>query len=313
MPLERINVLTFDFLINNDASKAIIDVCIEMLQYANELSDANMQYKWSVHTDVKTLKSQSSTRDKRTLMLCGDIENRWAVENTQSSKFRYELQQSRRVILVASAIFIPRQLKLFQDNLFSVHPNFIAAAMEEGILINNNSHPFSSSGKIKSAISGIAVLNLIIDIVSEDLGVNTGDMLSEYLGLKRPERDYLSQNMWKYIKKSRGDELISSALNEMSEHIESPLRMYEIAKKVGVSSRQMERRFKEKVNDTPFSIYRNLRLERANQLIRHTNMPITEVIVACGFSNRVTFTHWYKRKFKACATETRNQAYGHFN
>lgn len=306
---KRIDIYMFDFLIENTTNKAMADVCINVLQSANELSNANTHYEWSVHTDVSTLVSGSGSRRNRTLVLFGDVDHRWVVAQGQRSKLRHQMQQSQRVMLVAGAVFVPSQLKIFCEHTLVAHPNFIAAATEENLPIENTHSPFSSAGKVRSAISGIAALNLIIETLSEDLGAHTGIMIAEYLGLTRPVKDYLSKNSWKYLKQARGDRLISSSLKVMSQNIETPIQVRKIAEKIGVSPRQMERHFQKKVNETPLSTYRNLRLEYANQLILYTDMPISEVGLASGFSSSATFSRWYKRKYKIRASDARNCAY----
>ena len=309
MQPKRLKSQKFDFLLESEKSKAMVDVCINVLQSANELANADVHYEWSVHTNINTLNCNSGSRLNRTLVLFGDVNNRWQVAPEQRSKLRHQMQQSQRIMLIGGAAFLPRQLDVFKEHMLVVHPNFIAAAIEENFPVENTNAPFSATGRVKSAISGIAALNLFIEVLSEDLGHHTGIMIAEYLGLLRPKKDYLSKNSWKYLKQARGDQLISSSIKVMRENIETPIQVRKIAEKMGISPRQMERRFQKKINETPLTTYRNLRLEYANQLILYTDMPINEVGLASGFPNSATFSRWYKQKYKIRAAEARNCAY----
>jgi len=44
-------------------------------------------------------------------------------------------------------------------------------------------------------------------------------------------------------------------------------------------------------------VYRSLRLEQAEKLLIQTELSISEISVACGFSNVTLLTKWYRQKF----------------
>jgi transcriptional regulator GlxA family with amidase domain len=78
----------------------------------------------------------------------------------------------------------------------------------------------------------------------------------------------------------------------MENHIEEPMEIDEIASYVGVSRRQLERRFARYLNAAPNRYYLELRLTRARQLIIQSNRSLTDVALATGF---VSYPHFYKR------------------
>lgn len=65
-----------------------------------------------------------------------------------------------------------------------------------------------------------------------------------------------------------------------------------IASHVGVSRRQLERRFARYLNAAPNRYYLELRLTRARQLIVQSDRSMTDVALATGF---VSYPHFYKR------------------
>lgn len=68
------------------------------------------------------------------------------------------------------------------------------------------------------------------------------------------------------------------------------------AEAVGLSVRQLERRFQRAIGLSPAAVFRRLRLDHAAALLARTEMPILEVAVVCGF---VDGPH-LARDFKAC-------------
>lgn len=96
-------------------------------------------------------------------------------------------------------------------------------------------------------------------------------------------------------------------IGEMERHIESPLDTLTLAQSIQVSRRQLERLFQLHLELTPRAFYLGLRLEKARQLLKHTDMSVLEVSVACGFEASSYFTRSYKVRFGRCPREDRKQ------
>jgi AraC-like DNA-binding protein len=56
------------------------------------------------------------------------------------------------------------------------------------------------------------------------------------------------------------------------------------------------------------NIYLRLRLEKARQLLRQTDMSVLEVSIACGFESPSYFTRSYRAKYERCPREDRRTA-----
>ena len=92
-----------------------------------------------------------------------------------------------------------------------------------------------------------------------------------------------------------GDKELDECIALMQANIEEPLPISELVRLVGVSSRSLERRFRDKLASRPAEYYRALRLNRANNLLLNTSMPINEIALACGFPSG--FTPHYRALF----------------
>ena len=89
-------------------------------------------------------------------------------------------------------------------------------------------------------------------------------------------------------------------IGEMEQHSEPPLSTSQLALSISVTRRQLERLFRLHLNDTPRNFYLGLRLEKARQLLRQTDMSVLDVSLACGFESPSYFTRSYRARF-ACA------------
>lgn len=88
--------------------------------------------------------------------------------------------------------------------------------------------------------------------------------------------------------------------------IDKPLDTKQIASRVGISSRQIERLFRDQIGTTPKAFYLELRLARARTLLRQTISPIMGVALECGFQSTSHFCHAYKRVFGVTPTHERH-------
>jgi len=87
------------------------------------------------------------------------------------------------------------------------------------------------------------------------------------------------------------------AIAEMERNVEEALTREEIAERVGLSRRQLERLFRRYLNTSPARYYLRLRLERARLLLTQTTMPVTEIAFACGFTSASHFSKCYRDMF----------------
>lgn len=80
----------------------------------------------------------------------------------------------------------------------------------------------------------------------------------------------------------------------MEATLDEPLDIAEIARRVNLSARQVERLFRHYLDASPQAFYRRLRLARARTLLQHTLTPLRMVALECGFESTSHFCHAYK-------------------
>lgn len=74
-----------------------------------------------------------------------------------------------------------------------------------------------------------------------------------------------------------------------------PLSLDEIAESAGLSLRSLQRRFRKQLGVSPHVYYLNTRLNRAKQLLRQTDMTVTQVALACGFGSHSHFSTAFRK------------------
>jgi len=93
---------------------------------------------------------------------------------------------------------------------------------------------------------------------------------------------------------ARTDERVHRALLTMEQNLGVPLPMEEVARRVGLSARQLERRFQQVLGACPTAAYRELRLRYASWLLNNTALSVTEVAVEAGFADGAHFSRQFR-------------------
>ena len=90
---------------------------------------------------------------------------------------------------------------------------------------------------------------------------------------------------------------ILDAVEAMEGNIADPLRLDQLAKQARLSARQLNRLFQDKLGTTTMGYYRELRLERAQNLLRNSGLSLTEIALATGFASSSHFSRAYTAQF----------------
>ncbi|HGM6862673.1 TPA: helix-turn-helix domain-containing protein [Serratia rubidaea] len=78
------------------------------------------------------------------------------------------------------------------------------------------------------------------------------------------------------------------------EHLEQPLLLGELAAQAGLSEFHFARMFKHDTGLAPHQYVMRARLQRAAHLLRHGELPVTQIALACGFSSASHFSNRFK-------------------
>ena len=104
--------------------------------------------------------------------------------------------------------------------------------------------------------------------------------------------------------KGNDEQLMERIMRSVNEHIsDSTFNVEALTQDVGISRAQLHRKMKEMTGISTSDFIRNLRLERAAQLIRENKINVTQVAYDVGFSNQSHFSTVFRRHFGMTPTE----------
>lgn len=92
---------------------------------------------------------------------------------------------------------------------------------------------------------------------------------------------------------------LEAAVRLMTTHIGDPLSADQLASLAGCSTRQLQRRFGDHFGMAMMRFYLGLRLDKADELLRHSALSIAEIAALTGFATVPHFSRCFAAKFDA--------------
>lgn len=101
--------------------------------------------------------------------------------------------------------------------------------------------------------------------------------------------------------------LVQRATTLMRRHIEHPMTIPELSKRLKTGQKVLERQFRAEFQKTPLAVYKAIRLREARRLVELTNMTIAEIAGRCGYQDAAAMARAYRAEY---ATSPRNHRAG---
>lgn len=194
---------------------------------------------------------------------------------------------------------------LLDGHRATVHWEALEAFKERYPRLQATQELFEIDRRRITCAGGTASIDLMLDLIGQGHGSELAVQVSEQfvLGRIRPRQDH--QRMEIANRYGLRNKKLVRVIGEMERNTEQPLNTEVLADSVQITRRQLERLFRLHLDDTPSGFYLRLRLDKARQLLRQTDMSVLEVSIACGFESASYFTRCYRARFERCPREDR--------
>jgi AraC family transcriptional regulator, glycine betaine-responsive activator len=191
---------------------------------------------------------------------------------------------------------------LAKAGLLDGHPATIHWENYEGLVsefphLNVTQELFEIDRRRFTCAGGTAAVDMMLSVIMRDHGHGLASQVTDQLIHHRIREAGERQRMDLRARLGIAHPKLLAVVALMEQHIEEPLSCPELAKRVGFSTRQLERLFCKYLGHSPTSHYLSIRLDRARELLRQTSMPVLSVGVACGFVSASHFSKSYHEHF----------------
>jgi transcriptional regulator GlxA family with amidase domain len=191
--------------------------------------------------------------------------------------------------LARAGLLTGKKITLHWEN----QPGFVEAFPD----LAPTSRRFENDNDLLTCGGGVAATEMMVSIIAQDYGDDFAIAVSD-MCLNGPDIATRSEQRSSIAKAiSSRNPRVLAVLREMYDNIETPLTLDELAESAGISRRQIERQFKQLLNEAPAQTYRNIRLERARTLLMETNLSVMEIAMAAGFNSNNVFSRHYKERY----------------
>ncbi len=301
-------------------SLMVFAATIEPLRGAN-LIEGKKLYRWStispeggpvtsgagVEVATSPLPSAADT-DIGMLVICGGM----GTERYENPKLgRFVRQLSRRNVTIgalSTAPFVLASIGLLENRRCTVHWDSMNAFKERFPHLNLSDDLFVIDNGVFTCAGGIGVLDVMLHFIRQRQGDRFATVVSDLFlhGTIRQPQD--PQRMALRNRLGIVQATVVKAIEIMEHTVDKPITASHIAKKVGVSMRQLERLFHHHLGCSPIHYYVRLRLEAARRLLRQSAMPVLETGIAYGFTSASHFARIYRRHFGVAPSVDREPA-----
>ena len=165
---------------------------------------------------------------------------------------------------------------------------------------------FVAHQAVVTSSGGAAAADLILHLIEQEHGYDLSVAVADQMVYNAVRgRTALQQASLQSRTGIRSPHLIRS-IEIMRKNLHTVLPPSEIACTLGISTRQLERLFERHLDSSPKKYFMGMRLERARHLLLQTETGVTEIALACGFSNIGHFSRVYRAAF--CVSPSRQRA-----
>lgn len=158
-----------------------------------------------------------------------------------------------------------------------------------------------------SCAGGTAVVDLMFQWLRPKLDEAIFGQLRSHMLEPRIRTGGLSQASYGVEESAAAHPSVRRALELMKRTLEEPLQTSEIAAQIGISVRQLERRFSGEMGVSPSKYYMRLRIARAHRLLQQTDLSVAQVAAGAGFQSLEHFSRVYRRYYGCAPSSDRVQ------
>ena len=299
------------FLLLNNFTLISFSSAIEPLRLANHALKEKI-YTWSTFSEKGetvlssdgininvdfSINSEVALNKIDLLIVCGGLE----IEKNYSKSIARFLRNvdSKEISLgaICTGSRILAMANLLNGYACSVHWDGLSTLSNLFPNINVRRNLFTIDRDRFTSSGGIAPFDMMLKIIRDRYDLTVSSAVAEQFISDRIRRGDDEQRIpLKHLIGSLSVQLMS-AVQLMEANIREPINQTDLAAYMGLSTRQLQRLFKQYLSCSPSRYYLQLRLQRAKNLLQQTSLSIIEVTAESGFISVSHFSKSYKIYF----------------
>jgi transcriptional regulator GlxA family with amidase domain len=231
------------------------------------------------------------------ILVCGGIDIQKATTKPVLNWLRREARRGNTIGGMCTGAYALARAGLLDGKRATIHWENQDGFMEEFEEVKLTKSVFVMDGNRLTTAGGTSSIDLILKIVAADHGNDLANTVADLLIYSAIRTDQDTQRLSIPTRIGVRHPKLSQVIQLMEANIEDPLSPADLAEKVGMSTRQLERLFRRYLNRSPKRYYMELRLQKARNLLMQTDMSVINVALACGFASPSHFSKCYRAHY----------------
>lgn len=302
------DVRTIAFVLSPSMSMMAFTSAIEPLRIANQLSQQRL-YQWQllsadgepvtcsngvtvqVEGDLSILDPQAY------VMLCAGVEPLQNISPKVCDRIRLLWRSGRTVGGLCTGAYGLARAGILKGHDFTLHWENMDPFRELYPDLEPSEALYKRDKRVWTSAGGTSSMDLMVSMIATDYGPELTEGVTA-MSIQPYLRDPSERQRPSFSAKfgSRNPHLVKM-LAQMEEAIGNGLDLSEVAQELGVSERQLQRQFRKYLNMSPSVYLRQRRLQRARALLGETDLSVTDVAAATGFSSASVLARWFRKEY----------------
>lgn len=300
---------SYAFLLIPGFSTLGFSCALDALSLANHHPSGRKFYRWRLMSEtgapVAAYNGVTVTPDSdlaplergETLIVCAGEHAGQSCSKSVLNWLRREARRGGDIGALSSGTYLLALAGLISGKRVTTHWEYRTALAEMLPDVIMEDRVFSVDGRISTCAGGAASMDMMLHRVADDFGPDLATWVADQMVYSVPRASADAQRISLQARPDVRNPKLLMAMQVMENNIEDPLTPDEIAKIIGLSTRQLERLFARFMSISPKRYYLRIRLEKGRNLLRQTNLSVTDVCMACGFKSLSHFSKSYRATY----------------
>ena len=195
---------------------------------------------------------------------------------------------------MGTATWLLAETGLLADTRCTIHWSKLPAFSEVFRTPRVRDSLFVKDGQYSRCAGELAVFDLAVDLIGTHAGAAIAHEVCRHATVNGQRSGSNRRTGPSGLAFAGVSERLAAAMRLMEENVEFPLAMHDVAERVGISRRQLERLFATHIGLAPHRHYLKIRIDHARRLIEGTRLPLIDIAIASGFVSASHFSKMFR-------------------
>ncbi|EGD57577.1 regulatory protein [Novosphingobium nitrogenifigens DSM 19370] len=289
---------------------------IEPFRAANALSDRPV-YEWvHISADGAAVEASNGARistdarvgdriDCSMLFVFAGGDPRAFRDSASFAWLRLLARQGVAIAGVSAGPFLMARAGLLQGRRATIHWEHAPAMRAEFPDLTLETGLYVVDGPMITCAGGTAGLDLALALIARDQGRGLAARVGEWF-IRTAPRDAAGPQRGDLAERhGTSQRAVLRALELIEARLDQPWSRQDLADRVGLSLRHLERLFEAELGQSMTEAAMGIRLDEAAHRLRTTDGSITEIALDCGFASAAHFSRRYRERFGVPPSQAR--------